>query len=80
MEFVDLNRQEGGALPVAPQTSLYWVFLGLGFVSSLLALTTLVSFVRMHYYTKDWTIQEIAADGDISLQHVAGSLLFWCTL
>jgi|EP00945_MAST-04E_sp_MAST-4E-sp1_P008694 hypothetical protein len=60
MEFVSLTPQEGGgSLPVAPQDSLYWVFLGLGFVSSLLALTTIISFIRVHYYTKDWTVQKL---------------------
>ena len=46
-------------LPVAPIDALYWVFLALGVITSLLSLTALVLLVRVHYYLKKWTTQKL---------------------
>ena len=43
-------------VPVAPLDTLFWVFLGLGIVSSVMAIVTVVCLSRVHYFEKSWTI------------------------
>jgi hypothetical protein len=53
------NDLLGIDVPVAPLDTLFWVFLGLGIVSSVLAIVTVVCLARVHYFEKSWTIQKL---------------------